>query len=129
MNQSAEAYEPLARFLRRSKDFSREGGGTAKPRAFMPYRGATSVFRILRMTDAEVVELGELHVRAPDGQAPHGQARLLVSDIEQAQLSLNCDNTPERHAEIVGWPPDTDNAKQISIAQELAARARLILTR
>lgn len=81
------------------------------------------------MNDSDVVVLGELHVRSVDGLAPYGQARLLVSDITDVKLSLNCDNTPERHADIVDWPPDSEIPRQISIAQELAARARLILTR
>ena len=93
------------------------------PRAFMPPPNRkTSVFQINGLTESEIWDIGEEVVR-PNGKTLYGRGDILAVQIEKTKLRIDYDNTPPRHANIIGWPEDKDEQK--SLAQELAAEAKL----
>ncbi len=55
----------------------------------------------------------------------HGRADIQALNILVNNLQIDPDNTPPRHANIIGWPELKEERK--SIAQELAAKASLRL--
>lgn len=82
----------------------------------------TSVFRIAGLTDGEIWKIGA-GVAELRQKTLHARADVAVARVHETGLSLNPDDTPPRHANIVGWP--ADKAEQLSIAQQLAAAAVL----
>lgn len=50
---------------------------------------------------------------------------MAVQQVVDVGLQVVPDNTPRRHANITGWP--TEKSKKMSLAQELAAAASLVL--
>jgi hypothetical protein len=87
-----------------------------------------SVFRIDGLSIAEIWGLGKSIVsQMPKERNLHGVADIKAKIVERESLTINADNNPERHASIVGWPEE--QAQQLSIAQALAAEARLILNK
>jgi hypothetical protein len=116
--------EPLARFLVQSGDFSREKN-CLRPRAFNPKDKRTSVFRILNLSDDEIWQVGKEHVASPRKKPLYGRGDLTIDDVKASQLLLDPNDTPHRHADIVGWPDDP--AAQLSLTQELARRSTLRL--
>ena len=61
----------------------------------------------------------------PTQKTLHGRADIQLDSFLDADLQIEPDNEPPRHANIIGWPDEKE--KQKSIAQELAARSSLIL--
>jgi len=92
--------------------------------AFMPRRGTTSVFRVTGMDDVRVREIGNAVLTV---KPPKARAELLAERVYASGLDLDPDNTPEFHANIIGWPPDTDKDKQKLLALELASVSTLKL--
>lgn len=94
-----------------------------KPRAFDPPENLRlSVFRTDGLTIEEVWAIGQAHLYP---RHIYGSANIKVSEVEDLDLLVDPDNSPPRHACIVGWPED--RAAQKSIAQQLAAIATLRL--
>ena len=118
--------EPLARFLCSSSWFGRESG-RVKYSAFMPRNGATSVFRVAGLDDLEVWEIGRRLVAGPAGRSLHGHAALQVVHVKSCSLILRADDSPPRHAEILGWPEE--KGAQRFAAERLAAGSDLHLCR
>lgn len=118
-----QASEPLARFLTSSSHYS---AGRVKQAAFLPPADLKlSVFRTGGMCEADIWTLGQKHVERPTGRDLHGRAELAASAVDGCGLDVDPDDRPRRHANLVGWP--TDKAERKQIALELAAAARLIL--
>lgn len=114
---------PLTRFIFSSKHLSRTKG-LVKAGAFMPRGGALSVFRTDSLGQDDIWAIGRgvrpsrtLHARA-DLSSGTLQA---VSD----KLVLELDESPPRHGNIKGWPPDPEKDAQKALALELAARSDL----
>jgi hypothetical protein len=86
-----------------------------------------SVYRIDGLRLDEIWDIGQNRVIStmPQPRKLYGVADIKVLTVEKEKLKIDPDNVPLRHANIVGWPED--QAAQLSIAQELAAEARLIL--
>jgi len=123
--------DPVTRFLMDKRHFA---GGRPTRRAFLPWHNKRtggyelSVFCTLGLPDAGIWALARRYVVLPGGERTlFGRADLDAADIPKAapSLSLAIDNHPERHANILGWPPDKDEQK--AIATELAAVAVLTL--
>lgn len=115
--------EPLAKFL-----YVRTGHFRIDPpeptwRAFLPRKGdqEVSVFRTTGLREAEVWDLAATHVR------PNPKARAIVQprDVVASGLRVDPDNTPPRHANIVGWPSTKD--AQMNHALDLANRGTVVL--
>lgn len=51
---------------------------------------------------------------------PKARAEIVAGRVYGEGLQINSDNTPEFHANITGWPPDTAKDEQKLLALELA---------
>lgn len=122
---------PLARYLRRSKDFRRDRN-VVKTIAFMPdlddadQRHKASVFETQGLADREIIALGRTWVKTPDGKWPYGYAEIRATHVSVCGLSLE-PSPPARHLDICGWPVGEDDSLRVSIAQRLADAATLHL--
>ena len=122
-DQVPERQEVLTRFIFSSKHFS---SVRVKPDAFLPPSDTleTSVFRTVGMDVPGIRAQGEM-VGGAAARSLKAWADLLAGAVFDAGLDVRPDNIPERHASIVGWPDAKD--RRISLAQQLAAHARLSL--
>jgi len=102
------------------------GDGTVRHRAFMPASdGARSIFRISGLPDSEIWSLGLEKVARLRNLPLLGRFDVNAGLVYDQELRFNADaDRRSRHADIIGWPPEKE--KQQSIAQNLAAEARLI---
>jgi hypothetical protein len=99
-----------------------------KPKAFEPPSSLRlSVFRTDGLSIEEVWAIGQSNVvnMMSEPRNLHGIADIKASAIRDVDLDIDPDNTPPRHACIVGWPED--KSKQMLIQLELAAKAKLVL--
>ena len=119
-----QASEPLARFLTSSSHFS---PGRVRQAAFLPPADLKlSVFRTSEMEEADIWTLGHNHVERPSGRHLHGRAQLTPAAVRGCGLEVDPDDQPRRHANLVGWPPEKAERKQIAL--QLAAAAKVILS-
>lgn len=96
-------------------------------KAFMPPPNLRlSVCRIDGLRIDEIWEEGQKVILAmPQQKTLYGVADIKAGVVEGVKLKIDPDPVPCRHTNIVGWPEE--DAKQLSIAHELAAEARLAL--
>lgn len=119
--------ESLARYLNEKRGYFSTDRNSVLPRAFMPPPNLRlSVFRIDGLKLDEVWEIGQKEVIdvLPQPKTLYGMADIKASKVREFDLEIEPSNTPPRHADICGWP---EKAKHKSIAQQLAAEAKLIL--
>ncbi len=116
--------EDLARFLTQRSHFSRDA---VRPSAFLPSpkNRATSVSRHGRQPIERLKEIG---CAAAGSRSLHGAAIFKACDVRRAQLEVNADEPPARHALITGWPwmnadPQTQKAQQKERALLLVSSA------
>ena len=84
-----------------------------------------SVYRTQGLGKDEARDLGQRFVADPRGMPLLGAAYLSASDIRASGVDLEPTQLPHpRHANIVGWPGDTQDR---AIAIQLAELARLEL--
>ncbi|HET7463787.1 MAG TPA: hypothetical protein VFJ82_21205 [Longimicrobium sp.] len=114
-----EETEWLARFLPDSKMFSSNG---VRSTAFMPRRGTTSVFRITGMDETQIRGIGNAVLTV---KPPKARAEIVAERVYATGLQLDPDNTPEFHANITGWPPDSAKDEQKLLALQLASSSVL----
>lgn len=113
--------EPLTRFVYSRSHF---GGGRVKQSAFLPnHSGETSVFRVSALSREYIRDT--LALTARQDVTAKCAGHISVRDVFTAKLSLDPNNTPERHANIVAWPSEKEEQKMR--AQELANKAELEL--
>ena len=127
VTKSITAQEALTRFITSKRWYSRKKN-VVKPQAFMPPPNhRLSVFRIDNLTETEIWKIGFNKVisKMNPPRNLHGRANIMALNILENDLQIEPDNTPPRHADIVGWPELKEEQK--SIAQELAAKASLRL--
>jgi hypothetical protein len=107
--------ETLTRYVFHRNDIK---GGRVKTGAFMPPRNLRlSVSRIDELSEENIWDIGR-NVGNVSGRQLHGRADIRALKVMKIGLQINPDNTPERHANIIGWPEQ--ESEQLSIAQELA---------
>jgi len=119
--------ETIARYITSKSWYSRKKN-IVKPQAFMPPPDLIlSVFRIDNLSEPEIWKIGFKKVISKMNQPRnlHGRADIQALNILGNNLQIDPDNTPPRHASIIGWPELKEKRK--SIAQELAAKASLSL--
>lgn len=118
--------EGLSRFLTSKRSFNREHN-VVKPQAFRPPKDLRlSVFRTEGLAAKKVWALARRCVTQMSGREVLGAAELDVVSVRALPpLSVNPDNNPPRHAEIIDWPPDKD--ARLSLSQKLAKAASLKL--
>ena len=124
--------ESLARYLTHRNHYN-ELTSSVMPGAFDPPPDLRlSVFRIDGLSDLEVWENGQVNVidRMLQPRSLYGFADIKVVEVQATSLTVDPDNTPPRHACIVGWPEGESNkSKRKLLAQELASKAKLKLRR
>lgn len=113
---------PWARFLCSSRLFLRESR-RVKFSAFMPRERVTSVFDVTDLPVQQVQQIGREMVAGTRNL--HGHATVTTAHVHECNLEIEADNTPPRHANIVGWPQE--KSEQRLCAQELAERASVDL--
>lgn len=86
----------------------------------MPYKGETSIFRVIRLQKQQIRSLS---AKARTDKSPKGVGLLQAGDIYGTGLDIDPDNKPERHANIVSWPNEKED--RMMLAQELANAAVL----
>lgn len=118
--------ESLGRYLTEHGHFARTKN-EVKFKAFMPPTNlCLSVCRIEGLQIDEIWHEGQKVIRAMLQQKTlYGVADIKAGIVEGRTLKIEPDKLPCRHANIIGW--SEEEAKQLSIAQELAAEARLVL--
>ena len=120
--------EVLARFLLESSKFSRTANNV-KARAFHPPPDRKlAVYRTLGLSNSTIAELGNQEVAELAGKTLYGWGNLICSEVLEIHdgcLSVEPDNVPPKHANIVGWPDE--KSEVLLIAQELAQKAMLHL--
>ncbi|MCK4304150.1 MAG: hypothetical protein KAY24_07915 [Candidatus Eisenbacteria sp.] len=117
--------EKLARFLTSRNHYSPKNKAV-KARAFLPPNDKLSVFCVGDMPYSKIVTLGS-NINLSDTRRLHGHAIIVERHVSDTGLAVHRDDSPFRHANILGWPPEKD--KRMDIAQELAAAADLFLHR
>jgi hypothetical protein len=127
ISKTIDGQETLARFITSKSGYSR-GKNVVKPQAFMPPLDLRlSVFRINNLSEPEIWQIGLKKIidKMKIPRNLHGRADIKALNILENGLKINPDDTPPRHANIIGWPELKEEQK--SIAQELAAKASLRL--
>jgi hypothetical protein len=121
-----QGHEPLVRFIFDKSQY-RSSDLSAKFSLFMPASKTNdvSVFRTEGLDETGCFELGETYVAPMRGKPILGLARLVAKDVFDQQLAVIGTRTPHpRHADIKGWPGDTENRLK---AIHLAQLAKLVL--
>jgi hypothetical protein len=91
----------------------------------MPTLGLqTSVCGIDGLTDTDIWSIGE-DVAKTRGQALYGRGDIKSNYISEIDLILDIDDTPPRHANIIGWPEK--DVEQQQLALKLANQSELKL--
>lgn len=117
--------EKLTRYLFSKNHYSPQNN-RVKYGAFLPNsNGKTSVFRISKLSEKKIWNIGETQVASSIGKSIKGRGDILARYVFLSKLEILPDNNPPRHANIVGWPDE--KAEQKIIALELAENANLYL--
>jgi len=118
--------EVVTRYLLSSSHYS-VNNARVKPRAFepSPRDQCTSVFRIDKLSEGEIWEMGTRFVAEPSERQIHARAEITVSNILDINLFIRPDEPPIRHALITGW--SSEKHIRMAKAQELAAQASLTM--
>ena len=102
-----EPAETLARFLY-SKNHYRPSDHTVRHSAFIPPENKRlSVFRVFNLQENEIWNLGDT-LRA---EPPLGRADLRALAATETGLTIEADDNPPRHANIIGWPNESSGIK------------------
>jgi hypothetical protein len=88
-----------------------------------PSNRRLSVFRIINLTEGETWKLGD-EIRP---EPVLGRADIKAQGVTEAVLTVEADDIPPRHANIIGWPVDSSEVKLKAIV--LAEKAVLQLKR
>lgn len=125
-----DSNESLARCLHQRNHFKVETHSVT-PKAFEPPPNLRlSVFRVYGLNICEVWTYLQTNVidKMPQRHSLYGIANITVSVIQTTGLRVDPDNTPPRHASIIGWPEGDENkSKRVLLSQELASKANLVL--
>lgn len=116
--------EPLARFIMHKKWFSLHDK-SIRSHAFEPYNGTLSVFRIHELEGEEICRIGTEYVAAKVRKTLYGWGCLPASAFMEEGLQFDADDTPPRHANVIGWPEEKHAWK--SIGQRIRLKATLHL--
>jgi hypothetical protein len=127
LSDSISDDEDLARFLTQSSQFTTP---LVKPAAFLPNPKdhQTSVSRHGPEPKADLWMLG---LSAAGTRTLYAAAIFKAQTVRAAQLEVEADEPPPRHAVITGWPwdtadPDLQRAKQKELALKIASQAHLL---
>ncbi len=82
------------------------------------------MFRVRDLEDAEIWAIAARYIEPLAGRPARARAQLLARSVAALGLRLECDDTPPRHAVIVGWPEEKHRV--MDLAAELARSAVLV---
>ena len=115
--------ELLARFIFFQGYFN-ANTGHIRHNAFMPTAdGDLSVFRTAKLAPTQIWGLADQYIVPALGKPVLARADFTARDAFDRGLDVDADDNPALHANVVSWP--TEKSKRKSIAQELAAEAKL----
>ncbi len=119
--QPVNPLETLSRFVVSNRWIRADN--TVRHTAFLPNpkNGETSVFRISGITDNEIWAIGERKVALIQNKPILGRADIETSIVISKNLKVIPSESPERHANITGWPEEKSEQKQIAL--ELATES------
>jgi len=119
--------EKLSIYLFQSNHFSRENR-RVKSLAFVPYpHGDKSSFRIDALTESQIWDIGEwIQSQQKTPKTLYGRGDIVAASVKSTGLSLQAQEPPPRHANLIGWTQD-DKSSQMEIAHLLSASASLVL--
>lgn len=122
---SVQSSEILSRYIF-DKIHYRTSDQSVKHTAFMPPPDdlRLSVFRISGLSDHDVWVIGE-SVGQASRRTLRGRGDIIAAEVRKQDLDIDPDNSPPRHASIVGWPED--KGERTVIAHTLASCATLRL--
>lgn len=112
--------------------------GRVKFRAFLPPNNNTpdgvalSVGRTEDLTEIAVWEWGDENVAASTGRIILARGDFTLADLRDVSddgttLTVVPDEPPPRHADVIGWPPVDQKGARTSLAQQLAAKAQVVV--
>jgi len=113
----------VSRYLTQKSQI-RISDSTVKFNAFMPPpTGRLSVYLVSGIPESEIWEIGDVHVGNALGRPILGRADLQLAPISECGLTIEPAPHPHpRHANIVGWPNETETRL---VALKLASHAVL----
>ncbi len=112
--------EILTRFIYTKNHYRSDH--TVKHAAFMPPADKRlSVFRIFNLQVNEIWNIGDSLRTEP----PLGRADLQASIVTETGLTIDPDDIPPRHANIIGWPDESSEIKLKAVV--MAEKAQLCL--
>lgn len=120
-SEARDDNDRLSRFIRSRKDFAAQKG-RAKRNAFMPSGNPLqlSVFVTQDLNETEVWALTS-HLQ----DKVRARADFTNDFLTRQALTLDRDDDPPRHANVVGWPSEKEH--QMSIALEFEIAAHLVV--
>jgi hypothetical protein len=93
-----------------------------KHTAFHVVNGQVSVYQTDALNDPAIWSIA---TSLNPNRRVHGRGDVTREDIESVELNIMIEEPPPLHRNIVGWP--NEELQQLSKAQELATKAKLIL--
>lgn len=118
--------EELAKFIFNKSQFSSSNNRVKYSVFLPPPNRRLSVFRISGLSVQEVWEIGEtVGLLRAIPLSPLARADIKASSVLDAELEIDADDIPPRHANIVGWLEEDSAIKLKAI--ELAEKAQLHL--
>ncbi len=119
--KSISPNDRLSRFIRSKKRIA-ISKYRVKPGAFLPPPNKKlSVFHTEHINRIQIWQLADKHISLE--KKVEFRADITSKKVEEADLSIDLDNEPKFHANIIGWPDGKDMQK--AYAAELALVAKL----
>jgi len=121
--------EPLGRYLLYSKWFKSDTHEVFSSAFLPPDDLKLSVFRTNGLTENDIWEIGKKEVmqKLAAPRTLYGRAEIKALKVQETGLSIEPDNIPPRHANIVGWPKEKSERKSIALQLAKKENAKLIL--
>lgn len=108
-----------------SKSCYRPSDNTVRHTAFLPPKDrCLSVFRISGLNETKTWQIGE-RIGLQRSLPLLGRADIKAVAVNETGLSIDADDIPPRHANIVGWPNEVSAIRLKAL--ELAEKAQLRL--
>lgn len=117
--ECVEDNEPISRFLTSKSHFSTTA---VKQAAFLPNR-KNGRLSVARHSGDPVAESARIALEDFQLQGTRGVAVLAAKAFREENLDFEADDTPPRHADVVGWPWREDDPEFGKSEQKLKAAA------
>ena len=126
-----DSQEMTTRFVVAKRHINRQTM-TLKANAFIPHPyEELSVTRLVEITEDEIWTVGaSIAAARKPPRTLRGRGDVLVATYLDQELDVVADPLEDNpnHANVTGWPPADDQARQLMIAKEIAAVANYVET-